>query len=222
MLLFYYISVLTLVISIVLGFKNYKRLKNLKFIFYILIFSLIQIFFSEILLLLLDRITPNFLDKWISKAFTITNVYTIIEFCLILGFLYSINQNIKTRKALSILFFLGILAYVSPFFTREYENFIMLKYFSFISGLIILPTSLFQINFLLKAYNTKNKVDNANLIMCIGIFLSNIILWPTIIIQSLVEFDFKRFYELFVIANSIGYTIMYLFSLIIFYGKNKF
>jgi hypothetical protein len=87
----YYISFLILIIALVLGIKNYKRLENLKIIFFILVFSLIQIVFSEILYLIIDRINPNSLANRIEKGFSITNIYTVIEFGLILSFFESIN-----------------------------------------------------------------------------------------------------------------------------------
>ena len=222
MLTLYYISFLILIIALVLGIKNYERLENLKIIFFILVFSLIQIVFSEILYLIIDRINPNSLANRIEKGFSITNIYTVIEFGLILSFFESINKNQKTRKVYIISFFIGIAAYVTPFLINEYKSFIFFKYFSFVSGFIILAQSLFQINRLLKIFNSKNQTDTANLMMCIGIFLSNIILWPTTIIQSSVVNNFEKYYTLFVIANSIGYIILYLFSSITFYGKNKY
>jgi len=220
-LLTYYASVLMLIIAIIIGIIRYKSLKNLKFIFFILLISFFQIFFSEILFITLYNIIANARDQWRANAFIITNIYVIIEFSLILVFFNSLNKNKKIRKSLLVLFTIGILSYLMPLITLDYYSFMMLKYFSFVSGLIIMPINLFVINKLFQNYNIENKDDASNLIMCIGIFLSNIILWPTIIIQSYIHVYFQRFFDLHVIANSIGYFIMYLFSSIAFYGKNK-
>jgi hypothetical protein len=221
MLLLYNISLLILIVAIILGIKNYKRLENLKIILLILILSLIQIFFSEIIFIIFYITNPNSIHYRTENAYLSTNIYTILEFCLILFFLDSISKNPQTRRIYIILFFIGIASYLTPILMNDYKSFLLLKYFSFMSGLIILITTLAQIKLLLKDYNTKNHLDPANLIMCIGIFLSNIILWPIITIQSLVEMDFKNLYSFFVNANSIGYIIMNLFSSVTFYGKNK-
>jgi hypothetical protein len=217
----YYASTLTLIIAIIIGIANYKSLKKLKLIFLILILSFIQIFFTEFSFLILNNIIPNIKEKWKSNAFIITNVYTFLEFTLILAFFKSVNKNQNSNNTIIILFFIGVLTYIAPLFTNEYNGFVMLKYFSFSSGITILLLCLFQIKKLLKNYDFEKKDEIEILIISIGIFLSNLILWPTLVIQSIVHINFNRFYDLLVISNSSGYIVLHLFSSIAFYGKNK-
>jgi len=217
----YYASVLMLIIAIIFGVTNFRSLKKLRLIFLLLILSFIQIFVTEILFLFLINIIPGFIESWRANAFIISNIYTFLEFSIIMAFFKSIIKNKNSSRSIIILFFIGFISYVTPLLTREHKSFVMMKYFSFSSGLIVLLISLFQINRMLKNYNFENKEEVAILIISIGVFLSNIILWPTLVIQSMVEIDFNRFYKLLVIANSSGYIVLYLFSSIAFYGSKS-
>ena len=219
--LVYYFSILVLISSIIVGIKNYYFLGDLRLMFYVLCLSFCQIFFTEFIVFTFVDKAPEFASIWSQNGFITVNIYSIIEFGFILNFLNSVWKNKKRSIIILLLFVLGIILYVLPLLTRDFTGFKDMKYFSLISGFIILNVTTLQLYKLLKINEDENIHQRSILIMCIGIFLTNTILWPTSIIQSLVKIDFKKFYKLLVIANSSGYLILYFFALISFYGKRE-
>jgi hypothetical protein len=217
----YYSSIILLVFCLILGTKNLKKLGDLRSIYYLLILSFIQILISEILYAILYSLHPELENLWRQNGYKVTNIYIVLEFIIIVTFFQKLKKQKNRITSSALIFVFAAVSYFIPLINEDLNGFIHLKYFSLTSGLIILLLSINRLYSILKIMDYESSEDKTIFWVCLGIFLANIILWPTSVIQSLVKNDFNYYYKLSVIANSTGYIIMYLFSAISFYEKSR-
>lgn len=210
------ISLISNIMCLIIGIKYLKTLGPLKVLILIPSFSLLQTLFTDF------SIALKFSNKWNTPLNNLTvKIYTLIEFVIIIMFLYSLFDKKNIKKTIIYLISIAGLSIIVPSIFFESIISLNIDYFLIIEGIII---ELLIIKYFLT--NPKkllsNKVYSDSKFIClVGIFFSFAILWPTSVIKNLKFIDFDTFYPLEIIGNSVGYLILFISLSISFNGNSK-
>ena len=208
------LSTLSLIVSIILGVKNFKILSELKPLLLICIISITQN--------LLTQIVPIFLNlnknKFIFFSYLTVDIYVIFEFIFLSLFIHKITSN-KKIFYVSFLFLFFLISVNSVF--KPSSHYINLRYFLIFEGIFIL---FFITQYLLKEIRKKilyNIFSDPIYIASMGIFLSFSLIWPGSLLIDLFNHKLNYYYAFFEIINFSGYTILFNFFTVAFYARRK-
>jgi hypothetical protein len=211
------LSTLSILVSLIVGLKNFKILTDLKPLFIICILSISQDVFTKILTISFN-LNEN---EHIFLSYLTVDIYVLLEFTFLSFFIYKITSN-KKLFYFSILFLFCLIIFNS--LINPSSHYINLKYFLMFEGFFIL---FFVIQFLLKEIRKKilfNIFSDPLYIVSMGIFLSFSLIWPGSLLIDLFNhtLNFYNFYYLFFeIINFSGYIILFNSFTVAFYARQK-
>lgn len=211
-----YVNILTLCITISIGIRSLKSLKQNKILLIIPILSLFQIVFSEILKIIF-RSRYNITIQ----SIVLVNIYTSLEFTLIITFFWKLTQ---TRKENIIIFspiIFTLISLLAGDILNIAKDLISFETFLFVEGAIILLIAIYYLIKFMRIKNQSNYFQDSNFISTLGIFLSFLVLWPANISQKYFLKHPNTFYDFLFIANSTAYIIFFSFLSYSFYVTRK-
>lgn len=210
-----FLSILSLLVSLIYGVKNFRILSELKPLLVICIISMIQNLSTGILPILFNL---NKKDHIFFSHLTV-DIYVILEFIFLSLFIHKITSNKKIFYASSLFLFFLILFYSV---LKPSSHYINLKYFLIFEGIFIL---FFLIRFLLTQIRKKilyNIFSDPTYIASMGIFLSFSLIWPgSLLIDLFNNHKLNFYYTFFQIINFSGYIILFNSFTVAFYAKRK-
>jgi hypothetical protein len=198
------------------GFLSFNKLNKNKILIFLPSLSLLQIIISEAykLKFTLQNRVGNFEHITVS-------IYIIIEY-IILVFFFLKTLDIKKNKffKISILVF-SVLLLINKI--QENKTLAEQAYFSFLifEGLTIEVLAFLSIINIFKKGKIEFLITDTTSLFSVGILFGFIIISPFSILQEYLINKSKNLYDLFFIANSIGYIIMYLFFLFSIYVSRR-
>ena len=210
------IALISNLICLIIGIKQIKTLGPLRVLIFIPSFSLLQTLFTDFSIVL------KLGNKWNTPLNNLTvKIYTLIEFLIIMIFLYTIFDKKNVKKIIIFLLFIAGLSILIPSIFVGNICYLNIDYFLLIEGIIIelLIIKYFLVN--PKKLLSNKAYSDSNFISLTGIFLAFAILWPTSVIKNLKFIDFETFYPLEIIGNSVGYLILFISLSISFNGNSK-
>lgn len=216
LLVIQYLNLVITSFAIATGIKCSSRLKENKPLLIIPILSILQIIFSEIL-----KIANRRYFNVSNDAIILTNVYICLEFFLLIQFFWKIKKTKKEKLLILISIPTTIASLLFSSKLKFRENLISIEAFHLLAGSIIIILALFFLVYTMKNKNLTFYIQEPNFIAVLGIFLSFLISWPTIIIQNFIMTDADTFVSFFFIANSISYLIFFSFLSYSFYASRK-
>jgi len=210
LILFQFLTIISSVYSILVGLKSFRYLKLNRVLILLPIFSLLQVLLSETVFYTKngEHGKSNYSTEFPEQINVL--IYTLLEYCIISYFLIMI-QNKKIIKNIIIIFSLITLS-VLFFDLRNYileNNIITLDAFYSAEGVFFIVSLLFTIINQIRKNSISELINNSEWIICIGILLAFLILWPNSVIQKFFILNVKDFYNYFFITNSIAYLIMF-------------
>lgn len=210
-----FLSILSLLVSLIYGVKNFRILAELKPLLVICIMSMTQNLLRGILPIIFNL---NEKDHIFFNYVTV-DIYVILEFIFLFLFIHKITSNKKLFYA-SFFFMFFLILFYSVF--KPSSHYINLKYFLIFEGIFILS---FLIRFLLKQIRKKifyNIFSDPIYIASMGIFLSFSLIWPgSLLIDLFNNYKFNFYYNFFQIINYTGYIILFNSFTVAFYAKRK-
>lgn len=213
--IFQILNIATLIVCIGIGLNKFKKLNQNRILILLPIFSIFQILISEIGF---GFIYEQYHVNEISKISV--DLYSFIEFAILLLFFNQISKNVKLRNLNKIIIIIACLYYYVYMF-HFYSNYIFMDYFVLLSGLWIEIVSLTHLLYTIKNYELNQLIRNSNSIVTLGIFLSYIIIWPINVLQSLYINYISSYFEFVFISNSLGYYILFSSLILSFYATGK-
>jgi len=210
------IALISNLICLIIGIRQIKTLGQLKVLILIPSFSLLQTLFTDLSIVL------KLGNNWNTPLNNLTvKIYTLIEFLIIMIFLYTVFDKKNVKKIIIFLIFIAVLSILIPSIFFENIRYLNINYFLLIEGIIIelLIIKYFLVN--PKKLLSNKAYSDSNFISLTGIFLAFAILWPTSVIKDLKFIDFETFYPLEIIGNSVGYLILFISLSISFNGTSK-
>lgn len=212
------LNILSCIIAIIFGLKNYKRNSINKILFLIPASSLIQILLSEIL----EFISPKLIDNSTEIQHIIVATYSIIEFIIITYFFKKTCYGKNSSKTISMIRSIILAAaFIELIIMAIKKESISLEYFNLIEGLFIISYLVLDI---IKQINRKSFYETFienEWISKSGILLSFIVFWPNSVIQKMIIENISDFYYYLFISNSLGYLILFTFLSLSFYASGK-
>lgn len=212
------LNILSCILAIIVGIKNYKITSFNKILFLLPVCSLIQILLSEIL----EFISPYLIKNSTEIQHLIVATYSIIEFTIIAYFIKRTLDGENISKAITrISIIILAVAFIETIIIIIKKESLSLEYFNLIEGVFIIS---YLVADIIKQINRTSFYETFNeneWIAKSGILLSFIVFWPSSVIQKIIIENISVFNYYMFISNSIGYIILFTFLSLSFYVSGK-
>lgn len=210
------LNIILSIICSIYGYKSKNKLKEAKILILLPFLSVCQIFLAEIIKL----ITRSIHSIGTIEYMTVT-VFIISEFIIILIFFRNLVKRSNTELIWIIILILslGTLAIDIIYFINNHEaNTFLFQIFESVTIECMSCLSLIRI---FKTDKIENIYMRHTNLFTAGIFFGFIIIAPFSVLQKFMVTNTPKLYQLSVLANSLGYSIMFIFFILSIYVARK-
>jgi len=210
------LNIFLAITSIVYGIISYKKLKDIKSLLLLPVYSILQVLFSE-----MGKIF--FQGKYIlgSVQYLSVAIYVIIEFIIVIYFYKIIFNSQFLKKVIKLSIYGSSLAIILDVLVLINSKKMFIFLFHYFSGFTIEILSFLGCREILKNIEIENIFLKPNSIMTFGILFAFTIITPFSILQNFLIAKNSIYYELLFLTNSLGYFILFSFLIFSIYVSRK-